>query len=369
MIKGSSSGNMVRVMAAVALLSVTPGVVQADRARDVRMAVRQEMLKSKATGCSVAIAQNGQVVFQHGFGYGDVENFVQVRPQTVFRIASISKPITAIAIMQLVQQGKVDLDADIREYVPEFPDKDAKITARQVLAHLSGIRSYVGGEAASMKAYASVEESLGMFKNDPLEHAPGEKYLYSTHAFTLTARVVENVTGMSYPEYLRQHVFAPAGMDSTGPEEVRSIVRWRAKGYVRTQNGELLNSAYTDISYKWGGGGLVSTAPDLCRLGMALMHGTLMSEDSRRTMWTEQKTSEGKGTGYGLGWSLGEVDGKFVAAHGGAQPSTRAYLGLVPEEGLVVAVLSNYENFQPSPLAARILEIWRGGEASTASSR
>ncbi len=345
-----------------AVTSCLPCAATADREREVRLAVRQAMLETRATGCSVAIAQDGRVVFQHGFGYADVEHFSVVRPQTVFRIASISKPVTAVAVMQLVEQGKVDLDEDIRRCVPEFPDKGEKITARQVLAHLSGIRGYRGGEWSSREPYSSVEQSLAMFKDDPLEHRPGEKYLYSTHAYTLAARLVENVSGMSFPEYLREKVFRPAGMTCTGPEDLRSIVRWRARGYTRDAGGNLVNSTYTDISYKWAGGGLVSTAADLCRFGSAVLDGTLLGAEARAEMWTEQKTTDGAPTGYALGWVPGETAGRPSVAHGGAQPSARSYLLLLPQEKLVVAVLSNYEGFQPSALARRIAELWLSGE-------
>ncbi len=349
------------VMAAVCLAVVAGSLsapARASRERDVRLAVRQAMLESRATGCSVAIAQNGRVVFQHGFGYADMEDFSPVRPQTVFRIASISKSVTAVAVMQLVERGKADLDEDIRRYVPEFPDKGEKITARQVLGHLSGIRGYRGNEYTSKEPYTSVEQSLAIFRDDPLEHRPGEKYLYSTHAYTLAARLVENVSGISFPEYLRQSIFLPAGMTSTGPEDLRSIVRWRARGYTRDNHGNLINSPYTDISYKWAGGGLVSTAADLCRFGSAVMDGTLLGAAARAEMWKEQKTLDGKATGYALGWVPGTTAGRASVAHGGAQPSARSFLLLIPEERLAIAVLSNYEGFQPSSVARRIAEVW-----------
>lgn len=352
------------VMAAICLAVVVGSLsapARAGRERDVRIAVRQAMLESRATGCSVAISENGRVVFQHGFGYADMEDFSPVRPQTVFRIASISKSVTAVAVMQLVEQGKVDLDEDIRRYVPEFPDKGEKITARQVLGHLSGIRGYRGNEYTSREPYASVEQSLALFRDDPLVHRPGEKYLYSTHAYTLAARLVENVSGMSFPDYLRQSIFLPAGMASTGPEDLRSIVRWRARGYTRDSEGNLINSPYTDISYKWAGGGLVSTAADLCRFGSAVMDGTLLGAAARAEMWQEQKTLDGKATGYALGWVPGTTVGRASVAHGGAQPSARSFLLLIPEERLVIAVLSNYEGFQPSSVARRIAEIWLSG--------
>lgn len=310
------------------------------------------------TGCSVAIAEKGQIVFEYGSGFADLENLVLAKPESVYRLASVSKSITAIAVMQLVEQGKVNLDTDLRQYVPEFPPKEHVFTVRQVLAHLSGIRHYKPGEPESKEEYPNTTESLKRFQDDPLLHKPGEKFTYSTYAYTLLARLIENVSGMTFPDYLRKHLFEPASMLSSGVEDQRNIVPNRARGYRRGQDGKPINSDYSNISYKWAGGGMVSTAPDLCRLGMALLNNQLIKSETRSVMWTPQSTNNGKSTGYGLGWSLATWKGRPIMSHSGAQAMVRTRLCIFPEEQVVIAVLTNYESHDVGALANKIIEAW-----------
>lgn len=324
----------------------------------VRYAIWDHAYKTGMTGCSVAIAEKGQIVFVYGSGFADLENLVLAKPDSVYRLASISKSITAVAVMQLVEQGKVDLDADLRQYVPEFPPKDHVFTVRQVLAHLSGIRHYKPGEPESKEEYPNTLEAFKRFQDDPLLHKPGEKYTYSTYAYTLLARLVENVSGVTFPEYLRKHVFEPAGMVASGVEDQRSIVPNRARGYRRGQEGKPVNSDYANISYKWAGGGMVSTAPDLCRFGIALLENKLIKQDSRSMMWTRQRTNDGKETGYGLGWSVGEWRRRPLISHSGAQAMVRTRLCIFPGEQVVIAVLTNYESHDVGALTNKIIEVW-----------
>lgn len=331
---------------------------QPSKENAVRYAIWDHAYKTGMTGCSVAIAEKGQIVFVYGSGFADLENLVLAKPESVYRLASISKSITAVAVMQLVEQGKVNLDADVRQYVPEFPAKEHAFTVRHVLAHLSGIRHYKPGEPESKEEYPSTLEALKRFQNDPLLHKPGEKYTYSTYAYTLLARLVENVSGMTFPDYLRKHVFEPAGMLATGVEDQRNIVPNRARGYRRGQDGKPVNSDYANISYKWAGGGMVSTAPDLCRFGIALLENKLIKQETRSMMWTRQRTNDGKETGYGLGWSVGEWNNRPMMNHSGAQAMVRTRLCIFPEEQVVIAVLTNYESHDVGALTNKIIEAW-----------
>lgn len=339
-------------------LLITLAHAQQERANAVRYAIWDHAHKTGMTGCSVAIAEKGQIVFAYGSGFADIENLVLAKPESVYRLASVSKSITAVAVMQLVEQGKVNLDADLRQYVPEFPKKEYEFTVRQVLAHLSGIRHYKPNEPESKEEYPNTAEALKRFQDDPLLHKPGERYTYSTYAYTLLARLVENVSGMTFPDYLRKHVFEPAGMNVSGVEDQKNLVPNRARGYRRGQDGKPINSEYSNISYKWAGGGMVSTSPDLCRLGMALLSNQLMKPETRAMMWTRQTTNNGNRTGYGLGWGVGAWNGKPMMSHSGAQFMVRTRLCIFPEEGVVVAVLTNYESHNVGALTNNILQAW-----------
>src|SRR5919109_3491269 len=171
--------------------------------------------QSGAPGMSVAVVLDDRLAWSDGFGLADVENDVPARANTVYRIASISKPIAATAVMQLVERGRVSLDDPIQKYVPRFPAKgDQTITVRHLLTHTSGIRHYRGGEMESSREYETVIDALSIFQDDPLLFAPGTKYSYSTYAYNLLGAVVEAASGLNFETYLRTQVWGPAGMTS-----------------------------------------------------------------------------------------------------------------------------------------------------------
>jgi len=260
--------------------------------------------------------------------------------------------------MQLVEAGKIDLDADIRTYVPEFPDKGEKITARHILTHTSGIRHYKPDESENYTRLTSVVDSLKRFTADPLLHRPGEKFTYSTYAFSLLARAVETTSGLMFKEYLDQKIFKPAGMKASGLEDLRAIVKHRTRGYRRRTDGSVGNSDFSDVSYKWAGGGMVSTSPDLCRFGIALLTGRLMSPATLARMWTGQKLSDGTALPQSLGWAVESYNGKPVAMHGGAQPMSRTFLMIVPSDNFVMAILTNYESHDYEEMANAVRDAW-----------
>ena len=330
------------------------------RLQRVRAAIEKYVKEKSVTGASVAIAKDGKIEYEEGFGYSDLENDVSYKANTVNRLASVSKTITAVAVMQLVEAGKIDLDADIRKYVPEFPDKGEKITARHILTHTSGIRHYKRDENENYTRLPSVIESFKRFSEDPLVHKPGEKYTYSTYAFSILARAVETASGMTFKEYLDEKIFKPADMKASGLEDLRAIVKNRARGYERLADGRLVNSEFADISYKWAGGGMVSTAPDLCRFGLALLSGKLMKPATLAQMWTVQKLNDGTALRQSLGWAAGTYNGRALAQHGGAQQMARTYFIIVPGDNLVAAILTNYESHNINDLAIAVRDAWYG---------
>ena len=169
--------------------------------------------EQKKTGPSGGIGVGGKIVFEQGFGLADLENDVRATAATRYRTASIAKPMTAVAVMQLAAAGKLDLDADIRKYCPAFPEKKWPVTARQLLAHLGGVRHYNRpGEASGTEFYPSVAASLALFKDEPLLHEPGTRYHYTTYGYTVLGCAIEGASGESYEAIMARSVFGPAGM-------------------------------------------------------------------------------------------------------------------------------------------------------------
>lgn len=325
------------------------GPVRQDRDRDPAVLARltdDARAGLGVPGLAVAIAQNDAVVYTQGFGLADVEQNVPVRPESVFRIASISKPITATAVMQLVERGLVSLDDPIQRYVPSFPRKpQGEVRVRHLLTHTSGVRHYKGAEFSLAEHFPSVERAISVFRNDPLEFAPGERYLYSTYGYNLLQGVVEVASGRPYEEYVRSNVFVPAGMLSTFLEHPQEIVRYRVRQYVAGPTPfSVLNAPYVDLSVKWAGGGIISTAADIARFSIALDQGRLLKPETLERMYTSARLNNGNGTGYGLGWMVAQEGGRVLVAHSGGAMGGTTYLLRDPKARTAAVVLANLDN-------------------------
>jgi len=303
---------------------------------------------------SVAVVSGDGPVWARAWGFSDMENHVPATPRTVFRLASISKTFTAAAAMALVEKGALDLDAEVQQYVP-FPRKKWPVTTRQLLSHQAGIRHYKGADFNSTHHYGGVLESLAIFAQDPLEHEPGTKYLYSSYGFNLAGAAVERAARQKFADYVRETLLAPAGVESMRPDDVYAVIPFRARGYALLKDGTLQNCALADLSNKLPGGGWVATASDLVLFARALNDGKLVSARSLETMWTPRKLANGEVTGYGLGWAIAEVDGMKVVQHSGGQQGANTHLLLAPSKRIAIAVMANLENGGAPAIATAML--------------
>jgi serine beta-lactamase-like protein LACTB, mitochondrial len=328
----------------------------------LQSAVSRFLYANSVPGISAAVVQNGEPVWSEGFGVADLENYSPATSSTLYRLGSISKPITAVAVLQLWEQGKLDLDAPVQKYCPAFPQKEARITTRQLLGHLGGIRHYRDdgkGDVPedSARHFPSMQESLQLFANDPLVAPPGTKFNYSTYGYTLIGCVLEGAISGKYVDYVRENVFQPAGMYSTQPDDFFAIVQHRTRWYHKDKAGVVHNAGVLDSSYKVPGGGLIASADDMARFAAAMLNGKLVKPSTRNLMWTAQHTSDGQPTGYGLGWGVDDKLGLRRISHGGGQQGTSTFLSLVPERGAAVIVLANMDNVDVGALADEMMQI------------
>jgi CubicO group peptidase (beta-lactamase class C family) len=326
-------------------LAAAPSFAKApDAYAEVADLVESARLEWGAPGVSVAVAVDGEIAWARGFGLADVENGVEARADTVYRIASISKPMTATAVMQLVEQGKIGLDDLASTHVPDFPDRGLGITLRHLLSHTSGIRHYNGGEFDLKDHFDSIDSALQIFKDDPLLFTPGTKYSYSSYAFNLLGAVVEKASGLAFEAYLNEKVWGPAGMRETRLEHQGEIVPRRARQYVR-RGGEVQNAPFADLSVKWAGGGMISTVEDLARFAIALDRGILLKPDTLELMYKPMTLVDGSRTEYGLGWDT-RVDekGRRWIAHGGGATGGSTYILRLPEKRFAVAIAANIQD-------------------------
>jgi CubicO group peptidase (beta-lactamase class C family) len=313
------------------------------------------------------VAEAGAVRYEAGFGFADVENKVRARPETVYRLASVSKPMTATAVMKLAEEGRLDLDVPVTRFCPDFPEKPWPVTCRQLLCHQGGVRHYRAGEQPITRRFTTLGEGLALFKDDPLVHEPGTKVLYTTYGYTVLGCAAAVASGQPFLLLLRETVFRPAGMAATRIDDVRELIPDRAQGYVRDGYGRLLNSALADMSSKVPGAGFCSTAPDVARFGAALLAGRLVSSETLRQMLTRQKTRDGQVTGYGLGLSVGTRGGRTEAWHTGGHERVSTVLYLRPDDGLAVVILANLEKVQAEilDLARRVADLTAARTAVT----
>ena len=333
-----------------------PGADFAERARRIRDFVEERMRTEGAVGLTIGFYE-GEFVWVEGFGRADLENDVPAKPESSYRMASVTKPMTAVGVLTLVEEGRIDLDAEVQEYVPYFPRKEHPITVRQLLGHLGGISHYRDYDAEGhFKEPKTTRESIAVFEDFELVAEPGTRYGYSTYGYNLLGAVIEAASGRSYGDYMTEHVWRPLGMGSTRMDDPRALIPHRVVGYGLV-GGELKRSEYLDVSSRFAGGGTRSTVPDMLRFAKGLDEGKLLSDETRSRMWTALSTREGLNVGYGFGWSTSTGNGRFLVGHGGSQAETKTYLLVAPHLDFAAAVASNFEGTDPSAYAQKVFEI------------
>lgn len=274
-----------------------------------RILIQAHMDSTKIPGLTAAVSIDGKIVWAEGFGLADIENQVPVTPLTKMRIGSISKPLTSAAVGLLYEQGKLDLDAPVQKYVAYFPQKKYPISTRQVAGHLAGIRHYKGQEFLISKHYNSVRKGLNIFKEDSLLFKPGERYSYSSYGWNLVSAVVEGASGERFLSYMQKHIFEPLGMKNTLADQPYHIIHRRTRFYSRNFDNKIYNSNFVDNSYKWAGGGYLSTAEDLLIFANGIMTGRLLKPETIDLLFTSMETNSGKKTIMVLG---GELEPKMA---------------------------------------------------------
>ena len=304
--------------------------------------LEQLRVESESIGWTATVSVDNEIVFSKGFGLANYEQQVPVYPEkTKFRIGSISKALTAAGLGILIEEGKIDLDAPVQKYVPDFPKKKYEITTRQVAGHLAGIRHYNGNEFLSSKYYPTVKDGLTIFMNDTLLFEPGTKYSYSSYGFNLLSAIMEGASGEEFLNFMQTRVFDPLGMTETTAERMDSLIVFRA-GYYDMDNGKVINAPFVDNSYKWAGGGFISTSEDLVKFGNAMLNNAIFPEEVKQLLITPQTLSDGEKTGYGMGFASGiDEFGRNYYGHGGGSVGGCSNLIIYPEEKMVVAVITN----------------------------
>lgn len=299
--------------------------------------------KKDLPSVSAGVMRDGNIVFSFSKGFADVENKVRVNDSSKYRIASVSKTISAVAFLRLCELGKAHLDTSITRYITGLPRQYLPITPRMILAHISGIRAYKeDGEFDSKQYFPTTQSVVDYLLKDSLAAKPGSKYIYSSLAYNFIALIIEKQTGKPFEDFLKNEIFKPAGMRNSGLDWQAKIIYNRTRGYHKNNKRQLENAALADPTIKFAGGGIYSTVPDLLNFGNALLSGKLLNEQSRREMFKENKLSNGETISYGLGIGIGKDDkGRRFFEHFGAGTGFSSLLTLFPDQKMVGVHLIN----------------------------
>jgi CubicO group peptidase (beta-lactamase class C family)/tetratricopeptide (TPR) repeat protein len=318
--------------------------------------VAEQMAFDQTPGISVGFIKD-DFTWTRGFGYADLENRVPAKPESSYRMASITKTFTAFAILQLVEAGRMDLDAEIQTYVPYFPRKKWPITLRQLLGHLAGIPHYVDRDKElHSKTHKNTREAIAIFQDYDLVAEPGTKYHYSSYGYNLLGAAIEEVAGKSYGEYIQQHIFDPLGMSDSRMDDPTALIPNRVNGY-RFVNGRITRSEFVDISSRFAAGGTRSTVVDLLMYARGIIQGKLLESRTWKQMLVPMATNNGLLTGRGMCWAVRPRRGHFQISHGGSQAETKTYLFIFPLENFAVAIASNMETFDRELYAYKLAEL------------
>ncbi len=316
-------------------------------ANDLTSAINQEMekmFKANDPGAAVIVVKEGQVVFRKGYGMANLELGVAIEPDMIFRIGSITKQFTAVSILMLMEQGKLSLSDEITKFLPDYPTQGHKITIEHLLTHTSGIRSYTGMNEwrPLWRKDLKLTELIDIFKNQPMDFAPGAKWSYNNSGFVLLGAIVEKVSGQSYADFVEKNIFAPLGMKQSFYDNTQRIIPRRAAGYSRNGSG-YANAEYLSMSHPHAAGSLMSTVDDLAKWDAALYTEKLVKQDSLKKAWTAFVLNDGKPTTYGYGWGVNTLQGMQMITHSGGINGFTCDAVRLPETRVYVAILTNRE--------------------------
>jgi len=353
----------VRVLALLGLL-VQPLLASADsESIGVQLERRAaQFFKSGQPGGVVLVRRGDEVLLRQAYGLADLENQLPMRADAIFPLASATKQFTSMAILKLVEAGKLKLDQPIGELDPALPKTLSAVTVRQLLTHTSGIKNISSIEASrkARRNEANAESLIPFFAELPLEFPSGSQFRYSNSNYIVLTRLIELCSGQSYADYLSDTIFAPLGMSHTRYGSHIALIPGRAHGYQQDDSGAWLNAEFISMSQPQGAGGLVSNVDDLARWDAALDAGRLVAPRLMAQAFEPVKLLDGTSQPYGFGWVISEVQGTPAVEHGGFINGFNSQILRVPQAQVLVTVLTNAESLNPSDLSVELAAIALG---------
>jgi serine beta-lactamase-like protein LACTB, mitochondrial len=324
-----------------------------------RDSIHALMKRNQIPGVALTVSVNGKIISSEGFGYADLEQKVSVNPaKTKFRIGSISKALTAAGLAKLYEQKKIILDSSLYFYLPGFPKHQYRPTIRQLAGHIAGVRHYKGNEWYNTQHYNTVSEGLAMFKDDSLNFRPGNKYQYTSHGFNLLSAAMEKAAGKDFISFMSDEVFTPLQLTNTTADLNDNIIEYRTRFY-DVKDHKWVNAPYVDNSYKWAGGGFISSAEDIEKFGRALLGESFLRKETIQYFTTPQKLNDGSFTTYGMGFFSGkDHKQKSYFGHSGGSVGGTTDMVIYPNEKVVVVILTNLSGANLGAMARYIANLY-----------
>ncbi|HWP52800.1 MAG TPA: serine hydrolase [Pyrinomonadaceae bacterium] len=351
----------------VLLFTVSLFGVQAGFAQNVQPAAAMDREMSAVyqpdnPGAAVVVVKNGQVIFRKAYGMANLELQVPMKPEMVFRLASVTKQFTAVAIMMLVEQGRLWLHDDLTKFFPDYPTAGRKITVENLLTHTSGIKDFMNKVwPERMSENLRPQQLIDLFKNDSLEFVPGAKEEYANANYILLGAIIEKLSGQDYAQFIEHQIFKALGMTHSSYCRTQPLMPNRVSGYLKRDN-VYINPAYFSMTQLFAAGAICSSVDDLALWDAAISANKLLKPSSWDQIFTPYKLSSGLTEGYAYGWVISKFLERPMASHAGGIPGFRAYVMRIPGDRLYVALLSNDEtaDTQPEYVAKRIAAIALG---------
>lgn len=326
-----------------------------EKIKTAKKTVKQFVKAERTPGLAISISINEDIIWSEGFGVSDIETKTKVSPkETQFRIASISKPLTATALAKLMDVGKINLDESLYTYLPDYPKKKYDFTIRQIGGHLAGIRNYKGQEFLLNKKM-TITEGLSIFKDDPLVSQPQSHYKYSSYGYNLLSEVIQTITNTPFNDYMHKSIFKPLKMEHTTLDVSDSIMPYRTQFYNKTKANKIVLGYPVSNEHKVAGGGFLSTSEDLIHFGNEIINPKILNKQSLNELLKPQRTSDGKSTNYGVGFVISKTKyGSLKYLHSGGGIGASTTLRIFPVDNMVIVILANLSKVPVDTLASQI---------------
>lgn len=340
------------------LVSVlTNNLFAQNMAKNIDKIILNEFKDKNGPGGVFMISKNGKIIYEKAFGKSNIELNVNLTTENVFQLGSMTKQFTAIAILILEEQGKLDTKQTVSKYIPNYPSGDS-ITLHHLLTHTSGIKDFT-----KMKALRDITQKemtpkmmVDFFKNEPVDFKPGEKFDYNNSGYVLLGYIIEIVSGETYEGFIQKHIFKKLGMSHSRYATDRQIITNRAYGYQKKEN-RYVNKTIINFSVPFASGALMSTIGDMLKWQNALGQNELLKSENAQKAFSKYKLNNGEEFTYGYGWHIKDIKGTPTREHGGSIFGFKTMGVYIPSKDIYVIGLTNCDCNSPTQLVRDIAEI------------